>query len=860
MPPVNRTTVLAALAGLIILAWLTGLLRVRAEDGVVRFTFGLVRKGSFDLDFRDTWLLLALVVILGWSIATALDKSNWVAGSDRLPAAVLVAVVVGWLAAISNLSRRRFILVGSVALAVYTIMSTLDAVHLGRDFDVGPVPQPLRPLALWGSATWFQSHFGLLLGLIALVMLAGFWTSWWVFRGRAGLVALLPTGTVLAVEVLNDTSPGLYFFSLAWLASGVLLLVRLHYVRLKERWHARRIPRAQDTTWTFGEIGFEATALLLLAAFLLPPLTSEDVSSQLVPSTFNASGIHPFNFGGVFRGRLDVGYSETVRPGAQLRARPIPIMSVSGEFSGMYPYWRGVALGGWDGEEWYLLNLSPTLVVGRQELVAPKADIDRADLPDPHRLRFVHNTFHILAAAQGAAPTAFSAGELIWVNKHPVSVQGIVNLPAGIVDGLATQPLQVNAFGPGVSFETVDQVHLADNPRPPYDYTAYSATSAVDEQSLRQATTSYPSWVEPYRGLYYRDRIWNGGDTGRDPDIATLALSILRGAQAQNPYDEARAIETWLRDKDKGHFTYTLLPKSAPLGIRQLDYFLFTSHSGYCQDFATAMAVLLRSLPDAPPVRLVSGYGIGTYEPKSQRYVVRATDAHTWVEVFFPGYGWEPFEPTPDGENFPINRPATPADLNNSNTVATGPRREINTPGGIGPSGNIGGIGGTGSESFVDVGTRLGVGLAALLLLALLIAVVGVRWYLRPEDAPRIWRRLRFLGRELQVPVQPGDTPNEYGVKLARALPILAPEISTLARLFTRARYRRAGLDRRDAAELHAAWDRVRRRYPGLLLRGIGRRLRREEARARGGGAPVSGSRAPARHRPAAGRSRGGSG
>ena len=599
-----------------------------------------------------------------------------------------------------------------------------------------------------------------------------------------------------------------------------------------------------------------AVLLAIGAAFLLPPLTSDDMSSQLVPSTLNASGFHPFNFGGVFRsGPQDVGYSETVRPGAQLHARPVVVMSVSGEFAGMYPYWRGVALGGWDGEGWYLLNPGPDLVVGRQGSLAPKAEIPRDDLPaDPHRVKYVHDTFHILAGGQGP-PTAFSAGELIWVSKHPVSVQGIVNLPGS--PGPPSQAVILNGVDPGVRFDTVDQVHLADNPHPPYDYTSYSATSVVDEQSLRQAGTDYPAWVVPYRGLYYQNRIWNGGNTGQDAEIAGLALNIVQTAHATNPYDEARAIEAWLRLP--GRFSYTLSPKGAPLGVRQLDYFLFRTRSGYCQDFATAMAVLLRSLPDAVPVRLVSGYAAGTYEAKSQRYVVRATDAHTWVEVFFPSAGWEPFEPTPDGQNFPITRPATPADLNGSNVTGSQQQGQLGAPIGGGPSGTIGGLGGSASGSFVDVGTRIGVGLIVLLLLALLLAALGVRWYLRPEDAPRIWRRLRFLGRELQVPVQPGDTPNEYGVKLARAVPILAPEIATLARLFTRARYGRAGLDRRDAAELHAAWDRVRRRYPGLLIRGIRRRVRNGEAKpARPAVARGSGSRGPGRLRRGAGRSRGG--
>src|SRR5205807_1029465 len=157
--------------------------------------------------------------------------------------------------------------------------------------------------------------------------------SWWTFRRRNGLVALLPTGTILAVEIINDPNPGLYLFTVFWLVCAAGILLRLNFVALKRRWRSRRVPRAADTGWIFGEVGFEATALLLLVAFVLPPLSTVDISTSFLPGSISTDLFHPFGLGVGKPGNgasASVGYSETVRPGAQLKARSQEIMMVSG--------------------------------------------------------------------------------------------------------------------------------------------------------------------------------------------------------------------------------------------------------------------------------------------------------------------------------------------------------------------------------------------------------------------------------------------------------------------------------------------------------------------------------------------------
>ena len=127
-----------------------------------------------------------------------------------------------------------------------------------------------------------------------------------------------------------------------------------------------------------------------------------------------------------------------------------------------------------------------------------------------------------------------------------------------------------------------------------------------------------------------------------DPRVPDLARTVT--ASANNNYDRAALIQSYLRN----NFKYSLDPPA----IEPLDpvgSFLFKSKSGYCEYFAAAMAVMLRTLK--VPTRLVNGFQTGSYNSIGKDFVVRARDAHSWVEVYFTGYGWVPFDPTPADPN-----------------------------------------------------------------------------------------------------------------------------------------------------------------------------------------------------------------
>lgn len=123
-----------------------------------------------------------------------------------------------------------------------------------------------------------------------------------------------------------------------------------------------------------------------------------------------------------------------------------------------------------------------------------------------------------------------------------------------------------------------------------------------------------------------------------DPRVMALAQRITAGAKTD--YERARAIEHYLRNE----FSYSLEPLEHEVDD-PLAHFLFVSRKGHCEYFASAMGVLLRAV--WVPSRVATGFLSGSFNPLSGWHVVRASDAHSWVEAWVPGEGWLTFDPTP---------------------------------------------------------------------------------------------------------------------------------------------------------------------------------------------------------------------
>ncbi len=272
--------------------------------------------------------------------------------------------------------------------------------------------------------------------------------------------------------------------------------------------------------------------------------------------------------------------------------------------------WRGIALTNFDGRRW----------------TSPEHGAQRLQ---PDEDGWIH------AADSPQKSDSPQPGMIYTIYLEPLATDAI------FVPGKVTR-LRGNFTGEGSnSFTAIRRSYILRDStdtllNPFHNYTAvrYSGLSLLpptNAAKLRAASTEYSSdIVSTYLQL----------PPELDPRIPELARQITKNART--PFDMATTIESYLRSR----FTYTLNLTGEP-GDDPLAHFLFETRAGHCEYFASAMTIMLRTL--GIPSREVNGFLPGEYNDLGGDYIVRASDAHSWVEVYFPGMDWQTFDPTPAG-------------------------------------------------------------------------------------------------------------------------------------------------------------------------------------------------------------------
>jgi protein-glutamine gamma-glutamyltransferase len=267
--------------------------------------------------------------------------------------------------------------------------------------------------------------------------------------------------------------------------------------------------------------------------------------------------------------------------------------------------WRGVALDRFDGRHWFESSDS------RQPFAPNENDLFRLGTTEDLS-RLTTETFFVEPID---TPVLFAA-------PRAVAVQGGFQY---------------------VRRDRDDAISARPHSQERITYTVYSDTFEPPPERLRADRMPTPKGVTPNLRRPVEDYLQL--PAGLDTRVGSLAWTVVRQAGARNAYDAARAIEAHLNQNAYGgDYHYSLEMRAA--GADPLSDFLFNVRAGHCEYFATAMAVMLRTL--RIPARVVNGFQTGEYNSAADAYIVRQADAHSWVEVYFPeSDSWVTFDPTP---------------------------------------------------------------------------------------------------------------------------------------------------------------------------------------------------------------------
>lgn len=805
-------------------------------------------------------LLLLSVVLAAWSVGSAL----WLPGGFY--GVVLCGVVLGLLFA-----KRRFngwlLLMGGflvgLALSFYQLTGLAEGVtRLDRLAEVCT-----RLFICWQALVGGGTSTDILPFSFFLLFISwslGFVSSWFLFRKHNIWGALFPGGIAVAASLTSLTSSEQMVHLYLYLAVGFLLAARLFNLERQHEWNLRGIQRYPRGS----KLGLHDAFLLAVAVVVVTSLLPVQPGRYAPMAAAFDRVSYPMRVLEEEFARLVGGlpikepymghfFGPTQAFGGATISEEAPVLMVEAPFP-VYLRARSYdvyAHQGWSTSDTRLVSPEWTPEHGIEAEFQKLQEVEvsvtslfwlRAGDPvyvggDPIDMSIDYQLEVSQPARYRIAVVGSGLDPAVETENLPPDLQNTVGQLRELSDAsgetlteaeiLSALPgdMQVVAWeygGEGVGWVIVERrlsipldtvsVRTADPFAAGGSYRATVYVSTATEPDLRAAGTGYPGWV--------LDRYLQLPDT-MPSRVVELAQALTR--DAETPYEKAVAIRDYLRTLD-----YSLDIEAPSDGVDGVDYFLFELDKGYCQYFASAMAVLLRAC--GVPCRMAVGYGPGEVadvslphdiadlpwpdgiaghvpsELQHGQKVLTVANRHSWCEVFFPGYGWILFEPTP---SYPVVTLISPT------TLLPGDVEE-----------GIGALPGAGEDTGAFPGeaddseamtSRYVWPLGMLAGLAVLGAIVWLLWrrLLGQVAEPRVaYSRICHLAALSRLAPQASFTPHEYGRRLRAAMPDVSADLDTVVDTYVRACYGRCNLTRGDLSRVAEAWPQVRN---GLLRRAM---------------------------------------
>jgi transglutaminase-like putative cysteine protease len=741
------------------------------------------------------------------AVTEALNAAAWSDGLEVVRLAVLGGALLGFALSLTRWDGF-FTFVYSLLGSVVWI-STLFNQLLFHDMTTREGVVALLTL----NAEWIRALINGTSGednLVFVTQLAvlGWWIGylafWSLFRHRRVLVAILPAGAALLVNSYYAQA-GMTGYLVLFLGAVLLLAIRIELARNETRWQVTRVRYAPDIALDFLRAGLAFTVVVMAFTWLAPDLR-ETVTMERVMRPFEGPWQRMEDTWSRMYKSLNYGQS------AQLVSSFGKSMSLGGAvnltdreiFEAQTPertYWRAAAYDLYTGQGWQNTSPEVEVIEAREPLGEPLFDA-RTEM-----------TVTVKPLEQGQ--------EVIFAPPQPLRI----GVPVSADFVASSTP---NAAG--VRERSISLLRNRTRMEPDEIYSVVSSRTTASRDRLRTDLQEYPVWLQE-RYLQVPE--------GLPERVRQMAAQV--AGDLDNPYDQAEAIEAALRT-----YTYNQQISAPPAGRDGVDWFLFDSREGYCDYYASAFVVMMRSL--GVPARMAVGYTPGNEiqnperdpDPDLRTYRILERNAHAWPEVYFPSYGWVQFEPTASEPL--LSRPlpessealdeglvpdAVPPNTMNEELFPPEPLPEVGTP--------------MQAVTPFERWLRSNWGwFATVAGLALAIAAVAafIRWqrqslFRDSEVLARLFNLLGLWARRLRIPWRPSQTPLEKAASFNTRLPEAAPAVDTLANLFIAQQY---GRQRPAPEKLHTLSNEWEKLLPRLWQRWLVGQVRGpEEAKARTG-------------------------
>ncbi len=556
----------------------------------------------------DVWAILALMVAL-LIVTSRLVATNWTKNLPIIQYLAIMAVIFGiglgaskFSNAVVKLFALAYGLFGIPWLLGITLSPGLD--WHDRLISMGGRVAAATTLFLQKKPVYDPILFLLLMSILfwTLCLSAGYYLA----RYAAPWMTIIPSGVALLVINHYDhfSDSGLSYIG-AFILLALLIVGRLTFLQKRAEWQRDGVVFAPETSGDLGRATLLVVAALVVFSWSLPALAAGNGTI----SDFWANNIlRPWSsltnrIGDAFsslQARVVVvqdfyGNSLALTTGSHLSNDVVFTVSPSiAQPAGVRYYWQvrtydTYVNGQWTAADFQAKNFTPITYF-----------VNYPDYQDRTIIEFVFTSrISQQNMPSGSMPVWASVPGQILISTAADGKDDVAGL-------IASPPLHVGEV-----------------------YHVRSSVSVPTVSDLRATIPSYPAEISN-RYLEIPSDL--------APEFKQLALQITSGMN--DPYDKANAITLWLRDNIK--YQETIPP--IPVGQDPVAWFLFQLKQGFCNYYASAEVLLLRSI--GIPARISVGYAQGTYDALSNQYVVHMSDAHAWPEVYFPGLGWVEFEPT----------------------------------------------------------------------------------------------------------------------------------------------------------------------------------------------------------------------